>query len=147
MFNLFKKRNKTNTLKEINNDIDINMITYILAYEIARSDGEVSDEELNYIKSLFGEVKKTEQDEILIYIKEFSENSVSFNGFINDINNNLSFELKEKLIQNLWNIAFSDGELVTHEERLIRRIADLINLKDIRVLKLKNNAKTKFNTQ
>ena len=40
----------------------------------------------------------------------------------------------------MWDIAFSDGTLDVNEERLIRRIADLIRIKDVEVLKLKDKA-------
>ena len=57
------------------------------------------------------------------------------------INETFSNEEKENLISVLWDVAFADGVLETHEERLIRRIADLIFIKDVRVLKLKHQSK------
>ena len=42
----------------------------------------------------------------------------------------------------MWNVAYADSKLDIEEERLIRRVADLIKIKDIEVLKLKDNAKT-----
>ena len=41
----------------------------------------------------------------------------------------------------MWEIAYADGRLDVNEERLIRRLADLIKIKDIEVLKLKDSAK------
>ena len=41
----------------------------------------------------------------------------------------------------MWEIAYSDGHLDVNEERLIRRVADLIMLKNIEVLKAKDNVK------
>ena len=41
----------------------------------------------------------------------------------------------------MWNVAYADSKLDIEEERLIRRVADLIKIKDIEVLKLKDNAK------
>ena len=38
----------------------------------------------------------------------------------------------------MWQIAYADNNLEVDEERLIRRLADLINVKDIEVLKLKD---------
>ena len=43
----------------------------------------------------------------------------------------------------MWDIAFADGKLDVNEERLIRRLADLIKIKDIEVLKLKDSARIK----
>ena len=42
----------------------------------------------------------------------------------------------------MWETAYADGILEVDEERLIRRVADLINVKDIEVLKLKDSTKT-----
>ena len=46
----------------------------------------------------------------------------------------------------MWDIAFADGKLDVNEERLIRRLADLIKIKDIEVLKLKDSARIKSKT-
>ena len=58
-----------------------------------------------------------------------------------DINNDFSKEEKLSLISFLWDVAYADSKLDVDEERLIRRIADLIRIKDIEVLKLKDKAK------
>ena len=57
------------------------------------------------------------------------------------INESFSNEEKENLISILWDVAFADGILEVHEERLIRRVADLIFIKNVRVLKLKHQSK------
>jgi uncharacterized tellurite resistance protein B-like protein len=47
------------------------------------------------------------------------------------------------MIEFLWQTAYADNILDVDEERLIRRIADMIRIKDMRVLKLKDQAKNK----
>jgi uncharacterized tellurite resistance protein B-like protein len=115
-----------------------------LAYEIARSDGEISESELEVllseIKKIAMDVGKTEQD-ILSIIEEYSKNSISFYEFIEDINKDFTKENKLSLIKFLWDVAYADTILEVNEERLIRRIADLINIKDLEVLKLKDQSK------
>ena len=37
----------------------------------------------------------------------------------------------------MWKTAYADGKLDVDEERLVRRVADLIKIKDIEVLKTK----------
>ena len=143
MFNIFKKNKK----EEVNVDkhnFEIDLIACVLAYEVARADGNISDDEL---KSLLNEIEKItadvnkNPDEIFSLIKNYSENSVSFHEFISDINNDFNKEEKLELIQYLWDVAYADNVLDVNEERLIRRIANLINLKDLDVLRLKNKAK------
>ena len=118
----------------------------MLAYEIARSDGDISESELSL---LYDEIKKIsakvgkKEEEILEIIEEYSKNSVSFYEFINDINKDYTKEDKLSLIQFLFDVAYADKILEVSEERLIRRIADLINIKDIEVLKIKDISKNK----
>ena len=104
----------------------------------------ISDSELSLLieetKKIALEVNKTDE-EILSIIETYSKNSVSFHEFIADINNDFSKEEKLSLISFLWDVAYADSKLDVDEERLIRRIADLIRIKDVEVLKLKDKAK------
>ena len=143
MLNIFKK-NKVLQDAHKKPEFEIELIGAVLAYEIARSDGDISESELSLlleeIKDISSKVNKTDE-EILSIIKMYSENSVSFHEFITDINNDFSKKEKLSLISFLWDVAYADSKLDVDEERLIRRIADLIRVKDVEVLKLKNKAK------
>ena len=143
MLNIFKK-NKIQQDAEQKPEFEIELIGAVLAYEIARSDGDISDSELSLLieetKKIALEVNKTDE-EILSIIETYSKNSVSFHEFIADINNDFGKEEKLSLISFLWDVAYADSKLDVDEERLIRRIADLIRIKDIEVLKLKDKAK------
>ena len=143
MLNIFKK-NKVSQDTQQKPEFEIELIGAVLAYEIARSDGDISDSELSLLieetKKIALEVNKTDE-EILSIIETYSKNSVSFHEFIADINNDFGKEEKLSLISFLWDVAYADSKLDVDEERLIRRIADLIRIKDIEVLKLKDKAK------
>ena len=145
MISFFKKKVVDSASKE--SEFELDLIASVLAFEIARSDGEISESELNI---LLGEIKKIsskvgkEEEEILKIIEIYSSNSVSFYEFIEDINSDFSKKEKLSLISLLWDVAYADKILNIHEERLIRRIADLIKLKDIEVLKRKDKAKSKI---
>ena len=143
MLNIFKKNKVTQDTQQ-KSEFEIELIGAVLAYEIARSDGDISESELRLlleeIKKISIEVNKTDE-EILSIIETYSKNSVSFHEFIADINNDFTKEEKLSLISFLWDVAYADSKLDVDEERLIRRIADLIRIKDIEVLKLKDSAK------
>ena len=143
MLNIFKKKKVTQDIQK-NPEFEIELIGAVLAYEIARSDGDISDLELNLlieeIKKISKKVNKTDE-EIFSIIESYSKDSVSFHEFIADINNDFSKEEKLTLISFLWDVAFADSQLDVDEERLIRRIADLIRIKDVEVLKLKDKAR------
>ena len=141
MFNFFKKKKRT--VKQ-QTSFEIELTAAVLAYEIARSDGEISKDELSVlmeeIKSISEKVGK-DKFEILKIIEIYSKDSISFHEFIEDINNDYSKEEKHSLLKFMWKIAYADGKLDVDEERLVRRVANLIRIKDIEVLKLKDLSK------
>ncbi len=143
MFNFFKKEKKDVSIQQPS--FEIELTAAVLAYEIARSDGEISEDELSV---LMQEIEKISQkvnrdkQEILKIVEIHSKDSVSFHEFVEDINKNYSKEEKISLLKFMWETAYADGILEVDEERLIRRVADLINVKDIEVLKLKDSTKT-----
>ena len=144
MFNFFKK--KKSGIKDHKNAFDIELTASILAYEIARSDGEISEDELaillNEINKISIKVGK-EPKKVLEIIEVYSKDSVSFYEFIDDINKDYSKDKKLSLIRFLFDVAYADKILEVNEERLIRRIADMIKIKDIEVLKIKDTSKNK----
>ncbi len=144
MFNFFKKSQQKDIPENVNSSFEIELTAAVLAYEIARIDGEISNEELNIlmkeIQTIANKVKKDEK-EILKIIEVYSNDSVSFYEFIEDINKNYTKDDKLSLLNFMWKIAYADGTLEVNEEKLIRRLADLIKIKDLEVLKLKNDAK------
>lgn len=143
MFNFFKKNISVQAAEDLPS-FEIELTAAVLAYEIARSDGNIGQQELvllmEEIKAISKKVGK-DQNEILKIIEIYSKDSVSFFEFVEDINSNYSKDEKHSLLKFMWEIAYADGRLDVNEERLIRRLADLIKIKDIEVLKLKDSAK------
>jgi uncharacterized tellurite resistance protein B-like protein len=142
LFSFFKKNDSIEAGNEYL--FDHELIGCALAYEIAMSDGELDESELASLKTEI--IKKSEQlnlnsDEVFETIKQHSSESVSFNDFINQINENFDRDQKLKMVEFLWQTAYADNILEVDEERLIRRVADMIRLKNIEVLKLKDKIK------
>ena len=143
MFKFFKKEKKDIEVNQTN--FEIELTAAVLAYEIARSDGEISEDELSVLMEEIGKISMKvgkEKSEILEIVEIYSKDSVSFHEFIEDINDNFSKDQKLSLLKFMWKTAYADGRLDVDEERLVRRVADLINIKDIEVLKLKDSTKT-----
>ena len=142
MFSFFKKDKKEVDKEEVG--FEVELTATVLAYEIARSDGNISDDELSV---LMEEIEKIaikvgkEKSEILKIVENYSKDSTSFFEFIEDINKNYEKDKKLSLLRFMWKTAYADGRLDVDEERLVRRVADLIKIKDIEVLKLKDISK------
>jgi len=143
MFNFFKKIEEDN-LDEQKYEFDIELVGCALAYEVAKADGSIDLDELEKIKVELTKRSNAlglDSDEVLKTIEMQSNESVSFNDFINQINDNFLQDQKLEMIDFLWQTAYADNILDVDEERLIRRIADMIRIKDMQVLKLKDKAK------
>ena len=143
MFSFFRKVEVKDS-EEKAFDFDLDLIGCALAYEIAVSDGNIDSNELDKIKNeitVRSKALNLVPEEVFETIKNHSEESVSFNDFINQINENFSQNQKLEMISFLWHTAYADNVLEVDEERLIRRIADMIRIKDMQVLKLKDQAK------
>tara|TARA_Y100000748_G_C15481656_1_gene483049 strand:- start:1427 stop:1861 length:435 start_codon:yes stop_codon:yes gene_type:complete len=143
MFNFFKK-NKTDKNKNKKQDFEIELTGAVLAYEIARSDGEITKDELSLLMEevdLIARKVNKDKEEIYKIIELHSKDTVSFHEFIEDINQTYTKDEKLSLLKFMWDTAYADGKLDVDEERLVRRVADLIKIKDIEVLKLKDLSK------
>ena len=144
MFNFFKKNTSSQDLEQ-DSSFNIELVAYALAYEVAIADGAIDNDELARIKLGLENISiKLSQstEELFQVIEEHTENSVSFYEFVEDINSNFNKEQKLALIKLLWETAYADNVLEVNEERLIRRVADLIRIKSSLVLKLKEEVRT-----
>jgi len=143
MFSFFKKVADHDSNEE-KHEFNFELVGCALAYEVAKADGDIDENEL---MALQGEINKQAQklgldeDDVMSTIERQSNELVSFNDFINQINEYFTKDQKIQMIKFLWQTAYADNVLDVDEERLIRRIADMIRIKDMEVLKLKDVVK------
>lgn len=68
--------------------------------------------------------------------------AVDYYQFTSLINKSYSLDQKIELIESLWEVAFVDGDLDMHEEYLVRKIADLLYVPHVSLMKTKHRVKT-----
>ena len=102
--------------------------------EAAYTDGHIDESELDKIKlslvKVFEEDPK-EVDLVLEKAKENKNNSKSLHHYTSFINKNFNEDKKLLLIEALWEIVLSDGEIHDFESNLIRRLAGLLYISDV----------------
>ena len=105
-----------------------------LMIEAAYTDGKVDNTELYKIKSslisVFGEDPK-EIDLVLEKAEKNKNNSKSLHHYTSYINKNFDDKKKLLLIEALWEIVLSDGEIHDFESNLIRRLSGLLYISDV----------------
>jgi uncharacterized tellurite resistance protein B-like protein len=110
--------------------------TAALLIEIAKADGDFSDEERNRIVELmknYFELDDDLVDELLELSEQKVNDSISVYEFSSVINESFTQEEKFKLMKNLWRVIYEDSKLDSHEDQLIKIIGSTLNLehKDI----------------
>jgi uncharacterized tellurite resistance protein B-like protein len=110
--------------------------TAALFVEIAKADGDFSDDERKRIINLMKKDFDLD-DECVNELLELSEqkvkDSVSIYEFSSVINESFTQQEKLELLKNLWRIIYEDGKLDSLEDRLIKIIGSTMNVehKDI----------------
>ena len=134
MINILKKILNNQNSNE-NNDESKNLeLLSGLMIEAAYTDGKVDEIELNKIKFSLINVFNEDPEEVEIVIKEAlknKNNSRSLHNYTSFINKNFDDNKKLLLIEALWEIVLSDGEIHDFESNLIRRLAGLLYISDV----------------
>tara|TARA_B100000029_G_scaffold51557_1_gene46888 strand:+ start:256 stop:621 length:366 start_codon:yes stop_codon:yes gene_type:complete len=111
--------------------------------EAANTDGKITDEEINKILSTLTNIFNENPIDVEKVLKKSIANKdepKSLFFFTSKINKSFTEKKKLLLIEILWEIILSDGELHEFESNLIRRLAGLLYISDVSCGNAKNKA-------
>ena len=143
--NFFKKI--FNTEESENIEIDDNTATkacIALLLETSMADEILDDKEIEALKITLikdFKIENDEVDELIAFAKENVKDSTSLYEFTRDINDSFSAEQRIQLIESMWKIAYSDGNIDKYEEHIIRKVSNLIYVAHSDFIKAKISAK------
>ncbi len=128
-------------------DRQLQLATAVLLLEAARCDFDLRADEFNAVLGAVRCMMGLTEDEAAAVIR-FAEEEVrqskrlyEFTGLI-DVN--YSPEQKKALVQHLWQVVFSDAQLLANEEYIVRKIADLLGVPLADFLDAKIRARDSF---
>jgi uncharacterized tellurite resistance protein B-like protein len=107
----------------------LQLATAALLVEMMRADAEITIDERRMVMSTIMtrfHLTEEESDVLLQFAEEKIREATGYYEFTSLINKGFTYEQKVGVIENLWEIAFTDKYLDKHEEHMVRRIADLI---------------------
>ena len=117
-----------------------------LLIELSRADQQVDELETNAILSiatsqfnLSGEQAKA----LLADASQKNANAVSLYEFTEQLNQDFNKKEKNQLIQNMWLVAYADGQIDRYEDHLIRKVAELIYVSHSEFIRAKHWAAEK----
>ena len=135
MINLLKNiLNNKNSKDDEEDNKNLELICGLMI-EAAYTDGKIEESELKKIKfslvNVFNEDKEM-VDSVLEKAIKNKNNSKSLHYYTSFINKNFDNGKKLLLIEALWEIVLSDGEIHDFESNLIRRLAGLLYISDVK---------------
>ena len=134
MINILKNiLNSKNSSENINNSNNLELLCGLMI-EAAYTDGQVDEDELNKIKLSLVNIFAEDPKEVDIVLEEAvnnKNNAKSLHYYTSFINKNFDDEKKLLLIEVLWEIVLSDGQIHDFESNLIRRLAGLLYISDV----------------
>ena len=105
-----------------------------LMIEAAYTDGQIDKSELDKIKLSLVNIFQEDINEVNLVLEKAEKNknnSKSLHHYTSYINKNFDSDKKILLIEVLWEIVLSDGEIHDFESNLIRRLAGLLYISDV----------------
>ena len=110
---------------------DIRLAACALLLELANADEEFTDDERQHLESAvrrqFG-LGAAEAEKLLELAQQAREEAVDLWQFTNLIAENYSTGQKMVLAEIMWGLVYSDGDLASKEDYLMRKICNLLRL-------------------
>ena len=147
MINLLKKiLDNENSTKSTEDNKTLELLCGLMI-EAAFTDGQIDKIELDKIKLSLVNLFQEDPQEVDFVLKEAlknKNNSKSLHYYTSYINKNFEDEKKLILIETLWDIVLSDGEVHDYESNLIRRLSGLLYVSDVNSGKARKRALNKI---
>jgi uncharacterized tellurite resistance protein B-like protein len=109
----------------------IELATAALLVEVVRCDRQISDAErdavLRAVSGKFG-LSLAESATLAELAEQEVAQATDYFQFTSLVNRHFSQLQKERVIELMWRAAYADGTLSSHEQHVIRRIADLLHV-------------------
>ena len=122
----------------------LQLASTILLLEVARTDHEIEEVEVERIKMLVKDKFNLSSDATQVLMDEADDtinDIIDFHQFTSLLNQHFDLDQKCRLVQYMWEIALADGNLDAYEDQFIRKVADLMYLRHSELLSARERAK------
>ena len=126
-FNSFESSSQTQELDQ--NKLAVAVCVILL--EVAHSDDEFTSEEEIILKNLLKQkfnLSDEELDEVIEVSLDEREHAIDLWKFTHQIQKNFSHEMRLNLIENIWELIFSDDHMHSHEHALVNKLSNLLHI-------------------
>ena len=109
----------------------LQLATAVLLVEVMRADPQLGPEERLVVVAALRQKFSLADDELarLVELAETkARNASDFHQFTSILNDGFSQAQKIRIVEYMWQVAYSDGHLDAHENHLISRVAGLLHV-------------------
>ena len=125
----FKTSEEETTEVQVAQTIDKTCASLII--EVALADKVFDESEINLLKNILLDtysLKLDDANELIANAEKTVNESTSLYGYTREVNDNFDYQSKLDLLDQLWRMAFADGNIDKYEEHVVRKISDLIHI-------------------
>lgn len=121
----------------------LELATAVLLIEVVRADGRLNEAErqavMAALRSKFS-LPESELAELFELAHQHSEDSHDLYSFTARLNESLGEPQRIRVFELLWEVAYADGHADAHEVHLLRRLADLLHIRQADAIRAKLRA-------
>lgn len=142
--NFFRKQMSPDDTGKIDAEHRLRIATCALLLEVAHADEDFSSNELTTVRDLVRrefQLSGAEVDELIALADSERQLSTDLYQFTRLIAANYSRPQKLTVLESLWRVVYSDGQLEAHEDALMHKLAKLLGLKHNEMIALKLRVK------
>ena len=115
---------------ELHPESALQLATAVLLIEVMQADAESATEQvtiLGILKKRFA-LAEAEVKQLTERGLRAAKSTSDFEQFAEVINRNLELPEKIRLVEYMWQVAYVDGKISTHEDHLIHKAAELLHI-------------------
>lgn len=119
-----------------------------LMIAVSNADHQVDQREVDSILKIASETIKLSDEDVQTFFNEAerqADASISYYEFTDVINRVYGKAKRFGLIENMWRVAYADGELDKYEDSTIRKVAELLYVSHANFIKAKHIVSTDLN--
>jgi uncharacterized tellurite resistance protein B-like protein len=112
-------------------DHSLQLATAVLLVEVMRADPQLGEAEREAVVAALRRKFTLADDELARLVDlahETARGANDFHAFTSTINDGFTHEQKVRIVEYMWQVAYSDGHLDAHENHLISRVAGLLHV-------------------
>lgn len=109
----------------------LQLATAVLLVEVMRADPALGVAERRAVVAALRQkfaLSEEEIAELVALAEETARSANDFHQFTSALNDGFGQEQKIRIVENMWRVAFADGDLDAHENHLISKVAGLLHV-------------------